>query len=133
MTLAFNPETYKDLLAHYQPKLIRTEAENEKALAVVEELMHGPDRSPEQNELYELLVTLIEKFELDYYAPGAASTPHSMLLFLMEQREIKQADLIGVVGSKGVVSEVVSGKREISKGQAKALGAFFHVDPGLFI
>ncbi len=40
---------------------------------------------------------------------------------------------VGIIGSKGVVSEVVNGKREISKAQAKALGDFFHVDAGLFI
>ena len=51
----------------------------------------------------------------------------------MEQRDIKQIDLVGVIGSKGVVSEVVNGKREISKAQAKALGDFFNVDAGMFI
>ncbi|MEO0843436.1 MAG: helix-turn-helix domain-containing protein, partial [Cyanobacteria bacterium J06643_5] len=54
-------------------------------------------------------------------------------LFLMEQKGIKQSDLIGIIGSKGVISEVVNGKREISKAQAKALGEFFNVDAGLFI
>ncbi|MGB3651979.1 MAG: transcriptional regulator [Rivularia sp. (in: cyanobacteria)] len=133
MTLTFNPERYTELLVKYQPKLIKTEEENEKALAIVEELMHRSNRTPEENELYELLITLIEKFEQEYYSPNQKTTPHSLLLFLMEQKEIKQSDLVGVIGSKGVVSEVVNGKREISKTQAKALGDFFHVDAGLFI
>ena len=47
--------------------MIKTEEENEKALAIVEELMHRPNRTLEENELYELLVTLIEKFEQEYY------------------------------------------------------------------
>jgi HTH-type transcriptional regulator / antitoxin HigA len=51
----------------------------------------------------------------------------------MEARGLKQADLVGIIGSSGVTSEVVNGKREISKTQAKALGDFFQVDPGLFI
>lgn len=112
---------------------MNTEAENEKALAIVEELMHRSNRSPEENELYDLLITLIEKFEQEYYSSGSASTPRSMLLFLMEQKDIKQSDLVGIIGSKGIVSEVVNGSREISKAQAKALGEFFKVDPGLFI
>lgn len=37
MTLTFNPDKYKELLSQYQPKIIRTEAENEKALASVDE------------------------------------------------------------------------------------------------
>ena len=133
MTLTFNSDKYNELLIKYQPKLIKTESENEKALAIVEELMHRPNRTPEENELYELLIALIEKFEQEYYSPSQETTPHSLLLFLMEQGDIKQSDLVGVIGSKGVVSEVVNGKREISKAQAKALGEFFHVDAGLFI
>jgi HTH-type transcriptional regulator / antitoxin HigA len=133
MTLTFNPQKYQELLVEYQPKIIRTEEENDKALAIVEKLMHQKHRSLEEDELYDLLITLIEKFEQEYYSPGDASNPHSMLIFLMEQRGIKQSDLVGVIGSKGIVSEVVNGKWEISKAQAKALGDFFKVDPGVFI
>jgi hypothetical protein len=66
MTLTFNPDKYKELLSQYQPKIIRNEADNEKALAMVEELMHRRDRTPEEDELYELLIALIEKFEQEY-------------------------------------------------------------------
>jgi HTH-type transcriptional regulator / antitoxin HigA len=44
MTLTFNRERYKDLLSEYQPKLIKTEVENEQALAMVEKLMHLTNR-----------------------------------------------------------------------------------------
>lgn len=111
---------------------IRNEEENEKALGIVEELMHRSNRTIEENELYELLIILIEKFEQEHYFPGQASTPHCMLLFLMEQKEIKQSELVDVIGSKKIVSELVNGKREISKVQAKALGDFFQVDFSLF-
>ena len=67
MTLTFNSEKYKEILFNYQPKIIRTEVENEKALAIVEELMYKKDRTPEEEELYELLIILIEKFEQEYY------------------------------------------------------------------
>ncbi len=61
MTLTFNRDLYKDLLVEYQPKLIKTEDENEQALAMVEKLMHLANRTPEQQELYELLIVLVEK------------------------------------------------------------------------
>jgi HTH-type transcriptional regulator / antitoxin HigA len=51
----------------------------------------------------------------------------------MEARNIKQEELVGVIGSRGVVSEIVNGKRSISKAQAKVLGELFHVSPSLFI
>jgi HTH-type transcriptional regulator / antitoxin HigA len=133
MTLTFNPNKYSELLSQYQPKLIRTEAENDQALAISEELMHRPNRSLEENELYDLLITLIEKFEQEYYLPGAGSTPHSMLLFLMEQRNLQASDLSEVFGSEEIAADTIAHQAELSKGQIKALGLFFQVDPGLFL
>lgn len=132
MTLTFNPDKYKELLSQYQPRIIRNEADNEKALIVVEELMHRRDRTPEEDELYELLIALIEKFEQESYAPGDTATPHSILLFLMEQRELQPADLVGVIGSEKAVYELINRKRDISKELAVILGIFFHVEPSLF-
>jgi antitoxin component HigA of HigAB toxin-antitoxin module len=45
----------------------------------------------------------------------------------------RQADLVGIIGSNGVVSEVVNGKRAISKAQTKALGDYFKISASLFI
>jgi HTH-type transcriptional regulator / antitoxin HigA len=133
MTLTFNPNKYSELLSQYQPKLIRTEAENEQALAIAEELMHRPDRSLEENELYDLLITLIEKFEQEHYLPGAGSTPHSMILFLMEQRNLQASDLVEVFGSEEIAADTIANQVEFSKAQIKALGQFFNIDPGLFL
>ena len=130
MTLTFNPNKYSELLAQYQPKLIRTEAENEQALAIAENLMHCSSRTPEEDELYDLLIMLIEKFEQEYYSPGTASTPHSMLLFLMEQRNLEVVDLIEVFGSEAIATSAIAHQVEFSKSQIKALGQFFNVDPG---
>ncbi len=128
MTLTFNPNKYRELLVQYQPKLIRTEAENDQALEIAENLMHRSSRSPEEDELYDLLITLIEKFEQEYYSPGTASTPHSMLFFLMEQRNLQAADLVKIFGSEAIANQV-----EFSNTQIKALGQYFNVDPGLFL
>ncbi len=133
MTLTFNQERYKELLCQYQPKVIKSEADNETALKVVEQLMHSDNRTPEENELYDLLVTLIEKFEQEYYQPGVTSTPQSILHFLMEQKGILQEDLATVLGSKDIAEKVLDGKLDISQERAKVLGHFFNVDSSLFI
>ncbi|MEL6441493.1 MAG: transcriptional regulator [Cyanobacteria bacterium J06621_8] len=132
MTLTINPESYVQLLARYQPKVIETEAENDRAIELAQELEHKANRSNEEDAILELLVTLIEKFEDENY-PIPEGTPHSMLLHLMEASGIKQENLVGVIISRGVISEVVNGKHSISKAQAKALAEFFSVDVGLFI
>lgn len=66
MTLTFNKNTYGLLLA-LQPKVITTEKENERYFEAVEKLMACKNRTPEQNTLLELLVSLIEDFEDEHY------------------------------------------------------------------
>lgn len=134
MTLTFNSESYGRLLAEYQPRPISTEEENEQALVMVERLMEMPDRSPEISVLINLWVALIEQFEENHYSlPATEGTPVQMLRFLMDQHGLKQSDLVGLLGSSGVVSEIVNGKRSISKTQAKTLAERFHVPLALFL
>lgn len=125
-------KVYGDLLAQYQPKILMTEAENERALSVVELLANKNDLTPEEEQISELLIALIE-FEAEHYPPKNISTPISRLTFLREQNNLRQADLIEVFGSKGIVSEVISGKHQISKSHAIKLGEFFHLNPSLFL
>jgi HTH-type transcriptional regulator/antitoxin HigA len=132
MTLTFDKANYGKLLAEFQPKVIATEEEYDLALESVEKLIANKSRSPEQTALLELFVKLIEEYEGTHY-PLEEASPHLVLQHLMEAREVKQTDLVGILGSKGVVSEVVNGKRAISKAQARALAEFFHVSPALFI
>jgi HTH-type transcriptional regulator/antitoxin HigA len=56
-----------------------------------------------------------------------------MLVYLMEQRGLKQANLLPIFKSRGYVSEVVNGKRAISKVHAKQLAEFFKVSANVFI
>jgi HTH-type transcriptional regulator / antitoxin HigA len=131
MIHTINRNVYGNLLAQHQPKAIETEAENEAAIVLAESLEHR-QRTPEEDALLELLIILIEKFEeTSYPLPNLGSD--RMLLHLMESRNMKQEELVGVIGSRGVVSEIVNGKRSISKAQAKVLGELFHVSPSLFI
>jgi HTH-type transcriptional regulator / antitoxin HigA len=132
MTLTFDLDRYKDLLCEYQPKLIKTEQENEQALVVIEQLMHLSEKTPEQNELYELLVVLVEKFEQDFYQPSQDVNPLSMLLFLMDQRDMQPSELVDIFGSQSMVNEVISGKISIDRSQAELLAELFHVDISSF-
>ncbi|MBF2028561.1 MAG: transcriptional regulator [Oscillatoriales cyanobacterium C42_A2020_001] len=132
MSITFDKDSYTKLLVEFQPRVITTENEYERALEIVQQLMANKERTPEQTALMKLLVLLIENYEEEHY-PMPTVLPHEMVQHLMEARGLRQADLIEILGSKGVVSEVVRGKRKISKAQAKSLGEFFHVSPALFI
>jgi HTH-type transcriptional regulator / antitoxin HigA len=129
-----DPKKYGSLLSQTLPAIIETEEQNEQYLAVVEKLMRkGEDNlSPEEETLLKLLVHLISDFEHRYYKPRKAS-PVEVLRELMAANDLKQADLVPIFGSKGITSEVINGKRGISKAHAKALGKFFNISPAAFI
>ncbi|HEX8130163.1 MAG TPA: hypothetical protein VF527_13755 [Pyrinomonadaceae bacterium] len=124
---------YGKLLARTLPAVIETEEENERLLAEVEKLIDkGEKRSPEEDKLLELMTTLVEDFEDKHY-PIPDAPPHEVLRELMDSRGLRQRDLLGIFGSDGIASEVVNGKRNISRTQAKALAEFFRVPVELFI
>ena len=129
-----NKEKYAALLAEVLPRPIQTEAENERALKIVEKLMakREDEITAEESVLFELLIQLIERFEQQQYAIPEAPA-NRVLKTLMENRSLKQKDLLPIFGSKGITSAVINGKRTISKEQAKKLGEFFNLSPAAFI
>ena len=129
----FNAAQYRNLLSQAMPVVIETEEDNERMLAFAEKLMKkGENLSAEEEMLLRLLSKLIQEFEERHYRPRDV-TPLEMLHHLMEARGVKQSDLWSLFGSKGIASEVINGKRGISKAQAKSLADFFHVSADLFI
>jgi HTH-type transcriptional regulator/antitoxin HigA len=115
------------------PVVIETEEENARMLAIVERLMKkGENLSIEEEKLLKLLTRLVQDFEERLYKPSAA-TPLDVLRHLMDARGVKQSQLWQVFGSKGIASEVLNGKRGISKTHARALANYFHVSADLFV
>jgi HTH-type transcriptional regulator / antitoxin HigA len=139
MTLTINRDSYIDLLDRYEiyPKIIETHQEYEQFLAVTENLLSKrSSRTETENTLFFLLVKLIRDYEEKTYAlQDWMQTPaHEFLQHLMEGRGLKQVELGEALGlSKGHISAIVNGKREISKAQAKKLGEFFNVSASAFI
>ena len=135
LTEMIDGKRYARLLAKVAPRVIRTEEENDRALAMVESLMEKGERNmpPEEGELLDLLTNLIRDYEAEVCQPRGKSKPHEMVAFLLEQRGLAPKDLWHVVGSKSRVSEILAGKRSMTKEQAKKLADFFHVGVGLFI
>lgn len=94
--------------------MIHTEEENNRSIAVLEALLGKSGRSAEEKRLTKLLTLLIEEFEERNYSVPAAS-PLDILRHLMEANGLCQVDLIDVFGTASVVSEVLKGKRGLSK------------------
>ena len=124
---------YGKLLTKTLPRVPRSDEEYDAMLGEVERLMQkGEDRSPEQDALLELLALLVHDYEEKHH-PLPDAGPREMLAYLIEERGLKPKDLWEVVGSKSRVSEILSGKRAVSREQAKDLAAFFRVPVDLFL
>ena len=124
---------YGKLLSRVQPRVIKTEQENEAALAELEVLDRlGRPLTREEQELAELLTVLVQRFEEEHYPLGELA-PHDAVRELMEARGLRQRDLIPIFGASSVVSDVLSGKRGISKSHARKLAEFFRAPVDLFI
>lgn len=129
----FDAKTYAGLLAEAMPEVIETVAQNRRMIKIFKKLMDkGESRTPEERKLQKLLGHLIHTFEQKHYKMEKV-TPREALIAMIEMNHLKQADIVHIFGSRGVTSEVISGKREISKANAKKLAKFFHTSTDLFL
>ncbi len=131
--MTFNKQFYGVLLTDTLPTVIDSEAEYTRIESIFESLLDKENRLPEEDKLFDLLANLLEDYERRTLPPLKESSPLEMLKFLMEQNDLAQKDMVEYFGSKGTVSEVLSGKRSISKTQAKKLAERFCVSTDLFI
>jgi HTH-type transcriptional regulator/antitoxin HigA len=112
---------------------VRTEADYERASAIIEALLDeiGDDEEHPLADVLDYLADQVKAYE-DEHFPIPESKPHEILRFLMDQHGLKQEDLADCA-PQGRISEILSGKRAISKEIAKNLARRFHVHADLFI
>ena len=104
-----------------KPKIIKTEAEYEEALAEVERLIAlDPEPGTPEGDSLELLSTLVETYEIERF-PFDKPDPIDAILFRMEQQGLIQRDLVPYMGSKSKVSEVLARKRTLTLRMVRAL------------
>jgi HTH-type transcriptional regulator/antitoxin HigA len=127
-----DPKRYGRLLAKTLPKVIESDQEFRSRVAELEALLI-PERelSAEESTLAALLEQLIMDYDSRFEIPE--NPPHETVRFLMEQKGLRQADLVPVLGSRAQVSDLVNGRRGISKSQAKKLAQYFDVSAELFL
>jgi HTH-type transcriptional regulator/antitoxin HigA len=124
---------YRKLLDATLPVVIRTEAEYHRLLSTAGAIMEKPEDeiSEEEGRLLELLSILIEEYENRAH-PLPKAQPHKMLAYLLEEKNMKPSDLWTVL-PKSRVSEILNGKRGISKAQARQLAELLRVPVDLFV
>lgn len=124
---------FRALTAVVPLHVIRNDEDYEKAVAVLNQLLDAgaADEHSPLADLANVLGALIGDYE-DMVNPRVKVTPAATLRFLMEQHKLSQSDL-PEIGSQGVVSEILRGKRELNVRQIKKLADRFQVPAAVFI
>jgi HTH-type transcriptional regulator/antitoxin HigA len=114
-------------------KVIKTEEQYASYVAEAKRLTDSgiaPD-TPQADRL-ELLVKLIENYERDRFVAHHPD-PISAIRFVMQQRGLRQKDLAPLLGGKNRASEILSGKRTLTRGMVRALTTSLHIPAEILI
>jgi HTH-type transcriptional regulator / antitoxin HigA len=133
MSIAPTPSSYADLLAHYLPRVIHSEREHRQSLCNIDKLMAIESPSKDEQNILDLLVEIVERYE-ERKHPTPDLSPNELLAHLIEVRDITKAELARSTGiCRSSITDIVAGRRQISKASAVKLSDYFGVNPSLFI
>lgn len=113
------------------PVPITSERQHAEHVSVLDKLASKRELTREEDKYAQVLMMLIEAYEEEKHSIPEAS-PVDVLRTLMEANGLRQKDLASIFGSESVVSEALSGKREINRNHIERLSKRFHVSPAVF-
>src|SRR5712692_3593089 len=123
---------YRSLVERFLPVPIHSREQLEETENAIGELLAVHQRTPAQYTFLELLSMLVSEWE-DANVKIPRLTGRELLEVLIEERGLRQKDLIPVFGTESIVSEVLSGKRQMNLHQITGLAAFFYVSAAVFL
>ena len=122
---------YGALLSETKPEVVRGEEQNQLYIRQLEQLTSKPAVSLAEEKLIALLTVLVEEYENKHH-PVPAAGPLEIVRHFMEVHGLRQKDLVDIFGAESTVSDVLNGKRDITKEQVRRLSNRFHVSPAVF-
>lgn len=127
-------DAYKELIAQNPPVVIESDEENDRALEIAAGLMRKDEKlSAAERKLLRTWSALIQDYEKRRYAETfERSNPNEVLKFLMDENGLTQTEFRPHI-QQSRVSDILTGKRPISKNQAKIFAERFKVSPALFL
>lgn len=132
MTGKIDSKRYGRMLVRLLPRVPQNDGEHDAMVAELMKLDDIEDPAPEQKALAELLTALVEHYE-NQHLKIPMNTPHESLTALMDDRGLRHKDIAALVGNKGLTTEIIAGRREISKTVARKLADGLRVPIELFI
>jgi antitoxin component HigA of HigAB toxin-antitoxin module len=132
LTFAELPRDYAGLCDVLTPRCIRDKADYGNTVEVTD-VLAGHELSPDQEDYFDTLCTLIEAYDAPRVKWGKVSGLR-LLKYVLAEASLSGADLSRILGvSRMLGPMILRGEREITAAHARALGQRFHMNPGAFI
>ena len=123
----------RELVREFPLRPLRSDADLDAAVAVVDGLIDRDELSPAEQDYLEVLSDLVEAYETKNI-PIDPVGDADLLRFLIEDRGETQAQAAAGAGiSVSTISEILSGKRKLNRKQIEKLARYFHVEAGVFL
>ncbi len=126
------PDSYLALIQTFPLRPIRSEKELDDAIKLVNALASRPDLDTGEEDYLDVLSDLVEKYETANH-PMRPLPDGVLLRHLIEARGVTQTVVAKATGIKdSAISEVLAGKRQLSRVNVEKLADYFHVSPAAF-
>jgi HTH-type transcriptional regulator / antitoxin HigA len=124
---------YLELVCQVPLRPIRSEADLDSAIAMIDALLDQDKRSGDDEDYLDVLSDLVEKYE-DEHDPMPTVASADMLRFLIDNRATTQTEVVTETGiAESTISEILAGKREMNRKHIEALARHFRVNPAMFM
>ena len=131
MTRATDVAEYRSLVESFPPRPIRDQKQLNLTWSRIEELLTKPRRTSAEDDYLNLLSDMVEHWEAEHVRiPKLHGV--DLVRELLDDNELPQRALVEIFGTDSIVSEVLSGKRELQRRHIEGLATFFNVSPAAF-
>ncbi len=126
-------DRYFELVKRFPLRPICSDAELDRAIAVIDSLIDKDNLDPNEYDYLDVLGDLVEKYESDNH-PMPPVSDADMLRHLIETRETTQAVVSAETGiAESTISEILAGKRALNRKHIEALARHFRVSHSVFM
>jgi HTH-type transcriptional regulator/antitoxin HigA len=125
-------DDYLELVLRVPLRPIRSDEELQRATDMVDELIDREELNQDEQDYLDVLSDIVERYESEHHTLAPVSDAE-MLRHLLEAKGVSQAEAARDAGiAESTISEVLAGKRPLTRAHIGKLSRYFHVEPGVF-
>ncbi|MGK7879191.1 MAG: type II toxin-antitoxin system HigA family antitoxin [Crocosphaera sp.] len=127
----YTQDRYIELLKEFPPRPIKSEEDLEATQTIVNQLLDKTQLTEEESDYLDVLGMLIYEYEKDLdIVPDIYGV--ELLKVLLEERNLKDKDLVSIFKTESIISDVLNEKRKLTTRHIQELAEFFNLSPAVF-